>query len=55
VSTPEPVDETPAGKVEIRGGDRDEDFMPADGAIYGLALTDEQTGCGPGCRCGEDE
>jgi hypothetical protein len=28
MSTPEPVDERPAGGIEIRGGDRDEDFMP---------------------------
>jgi hypothetical protein len=26
--TPEPVDESPAAGVEVRGGDRDEDFMP---------------------------
>lgn len=29
MTAPEPLDEHPAGPVEIRGGDRDEDFMPA--------------------------
>jgi hypothetical protein len=42
MSTPEPVDERPAGTVEIRGGDRDEDFMPQG---YPPAA------CGPDCTC----
>jgi hypothetical protein len=39
MTTPEPLDEFPAGGVEIRGGDRPEDFMPEEGC------------CLPGCGC----
>lgn len=34
MSTPEPLDEHPAGGVEVRGGDRPEDFI-SDNVIYG--------------------
>ena len=28
MANPEPVDETPAPEVEVRGGDRPEDYVP---------------------------
>jgi hypothetical protein len=56
MSTPEPVDERPAGAVEIRGGDRDEDFItfPAF-AKGGLVLADGQESCGPDCTCQDED
>lgn len=36
MNTPEPVDEVQPGRVEIRGGDHDEDFMKPPLAKGGL-------------------
>lgn len=54
MSIPDPLDEQPAGGVEIRGGDRDEDFMPGTQQLPfipplpGTVTTD--CGCGD-CGC----
>lgn len=64
MSTPEPLDEHPAGGVEIRGGDKPEDYIEDPellkawggklGSVYGtLGTTDPDEGCGSSiCDCG---
>jgi hypothetical protein len=40
MSEPEPLDEFPASAVEVRGGDRPEDYMPENGCACGPACPD---------------
>jgi hypothetical protein len=56
MSIPEPLDEHPAGAVEIRGGDKPEDFIPDPSVRTGSVeeLLGLQVGtCGPDCDCDE--
>jgi hypothetical protein len=62
MSTPEPLDEQTVGDVEIRGGDRPEDYIPAfatGGIVYGVKPgdtgSDNPATCGPDCDCDEDD
>lgn len=54
MTTPEPLDEKVPAPVEIRGGDRDEDFMQQLPFEPPLPEPGDYA-CGPDCRCGEDE
>lgn len=56
MSIPEPLDERPAGGLEIRGGDRDEDFIPAflqpgEYILPAAPAAGGDCGCGD-CGCG---
>jgi hypothetical protein len=51
MSIPEPLDEHPAGAVEIRGGDKPEDFMPDPSVRTGSV---EGCACGPECPDSSD-
>ncbi|HEY1705602.1 MAG TPA: hypothetical protein VGG75_38440 [Trebonia sp.] len=53
MSTPEPLDEEQAPKVEVRGGDREADWNTP--LSYLPAYEDAGAGCGPDCACHEDE
>jgi hypothetical protein len=53
MSTPEPLDEHPAGGIEIRGGDRPEDYLPRSDVMF--HAQEDLLRCGPDCDCGEDE
>jgi hypothetical protein len=58
MTTPEPLDETPAGGVEQRGGNSPVDYMPEDDAVHSWptgtqADVEHPGGCGcDGCGCG---
>lgn len=58
MTTPEPLDEHPAGAVETRGGDRPEDWnqpLPyvEEDLRRAAALDDDDEGCGGTiCDCG---
>lgn len=50
MTTPEPLDEKLPVPVEVRGGDRAENFIHED-LPYGYVPGD----CGPGCGCGDQD
>ncbi|HEY1700869.1 MAG TPA: hypothetical protein VGG75_14255 [Trebonia sp.] len=59
MSTPEPLDERPAGAVEIRGGDKPEDFIPGPGFRTGsveelLGKHVPYASCDCGCEDGSE-